>query len=181
MSRLEDAEARMRALEAEIFQLKRFGRDRFEHGDVIRFAKTYAGVKMPQEYVFAAIKTGENEWFTTASRTKTREKFTYDELIQFVIAYPAATDVEVATSWVDITRVDVVATTEATNRVSPSDYADTRAAEANSDDDVVPLPKRRPVEFGRGLYRPVKDEPEPEVPYVGIPRADYERSVETDR
>jgi hypothetical protein len=29
VSRLQEAEARMRALESEIYQLKRFGRDRF--------------------------------------------------------------------------------------------------------------------------------------------------------
>lgn len=46
MSRLEEAEQRLRALEREIFQLKRFGRDQFEVGDVIRFNKTHNAVRI---------------------------------------------------------------------------------------------------------------------------------------
>jgi len=101
VSRIEEAEARMRALEREIFQLKRFGRDRFVDGDVIRFNKTHdAQDGTGKTYTYAAVKTPMG-WFITGQHRRTIH--TYDELIQFVVQYPAAENVQVATAWVDVT------------------------------------------------------------------------------
>lgn len=102
MGRLEEAEARMRELEREIFQLRRFGRDRFVDGDVIRFTKTHdVGSGMPgKSYTYAAVKTPAG-WSMTGQHRKAI--YAYDELIEFVVQHPAATDVQVATAWVDVT------------------------------------------------------------------------------
>jgi len=100
MSRLEEALARMKELEKEIFQLRRFGRDRFGVGDVIRFTRTYGN---GNTYTYAAVKVADDKWFTTASEVTTRHRYTYDQLIQFIIQHPAAATVEVATAWVDVT------------------------------------------------------------------------------
>jgi hypothetical protein len=101
MSRLQEAEARMRALESEIFQLKRFGRDRFKTGDVIRFNKTYdAQDGTGKTYTYAVVKTPSG-WSLTGQHRKT--VYTYDELIEFVVQHPTATDVQVATAWIDVT------------------------------------------------------------------------------
>jgi len=101
VSRLEEAEQRLRHLEREIFQLKRFGRDRFENGDVIRFNKTHdAQDGTGKTYTYAAVKTPMG-WSLTGQHR--RSIHTYDELIEFVVQYPAAENVQVATAWVDVT------------------------------------------------------------------------------
>lgn len=102
MGRLEEAEARMRELEREIFQLRRFGRDRFVDGDVIRFTKTHdVGAGRPtKSYTYAAVKTPAG-WSMTGQHRKAI--YAYDELIEFVVQHPTATDVQVATAWVDVT------------------------------------------------------------------------------
>lgn len=102
MGRLEEAEARMRELEREIFQLRRFGRDRFVDGDIIRFTKTHdVGAGRPtKSYTYAAVKTPAG-WSMTGQHRKAI--YAYDELIEFVVQHPAATDVQVATAWVDVT------------------------------------------------------------------------------
>jgi hypothetical protein len=101
VSRLEEAEARMRALEREIFQLKRFGRDRFVEGDVIRFSKTHdAQDGTGKTYTYAAVKTPAG-WSLTGQHRRTI--YTYGELIQFVVQHPTAENVQVATNWVDVT------------------------------------------------------------------------------
>jgi hypothetical protein len=98
VSRLEEAEQRLRQLEREIFQLRRFGRDRFEVGDVIRFDKTHnAQDGTGKTYTYAAVKTSAG-WSLTR-----RPVHTYDELIEFVVQYPAAENVQVATAWIDVT------------------------------------------------------------------------------
>jgi hypothetical protein len=100
VSRLEEAEARMRALEKEIFQLRRFGRDRFVDGDVIRFNKIHhAADDTHKSYSYVSIKVGLY-WYLTGQQR--RERYTYDELIQFVIQHPVAENVQVATAWVDV-------------------------------------------------------------------------------
>jgi hypothetical protein len=103
VSRLEEAELRMRALEREIFQLRRFGRDRFVDGDVIRFNKTHdAQNGTGKTYTYAAVKTPAG-WSLTGQHRRTIH--TYDELIEYVVQYPTAEHVQVATNWVDVTEV----------------------------------------------------------------------------
>jgi hypothetical protein len=92
----------MRALEREIFQLKRFGRDRFVDGDVIRFNKTHDAQDVTSKtYTYVAVKTSAGWSLTGQHRRPLR---TYDELIEYVVQHPAATDVQVATAWVDVTQ-----------------------------------------------------------------------------
>lgn len=134
MSRLEEAEQRLRQLEKEIFQLKRFGRDRFEIGDVIRFTKTHnAADDTHKSYSYVAIKIGFY-WYLTGQQR--RERYTYDELIEFVVQYPAAENVQVATAWVHVT--------EAANEAVKFDAVDgpypyTKTGEP--DYEIVPLKK----------------------------------------
>jgi len=101
VSRLEEAEQRLRQLEREIFQLKRFGRDRFEVGDVIRFTKTFTPGTTPKMYSYVAIKI-EGGWCLSGSGDR-RRMYDYDELIAYVVQHPAAENVQVATAWVDVT------------------------------------------------------------------------------
>lgn len=118
MSRLEEAELHLRRLEREIFQLRRFGRDRFENGDVIRFDKTHpAQDGTGKTYTYAAVKTPAG-WSLTGQHR--RSIHTYDELIEFVVQYPMATDVQVATAWVDVTKAADEIRGEKTSFVSPS-------------------------------------------------------------
>lgn len=83
----------MRALEAELAMLKRFGDGaRFVDGDVIRFTKTHdVGAGITMSYTYAAIKTSAG-WYLTGQHRK--PQIDYDELIAFVTQRPAATDVE---------------------------------------------------------------------------------------
>lgn len=179
MSRLADIEARLASLEREAALLRRFGDDaRLVVGDVIRFTKRYPDTP-DDPYLYAAIKTPKG-WYTTASPERSRPTLsTYDQLIQFIVQHPVAEDVEVAVSWVDVTEVQA-SPSGITNDVfvSPT-YPDplsrgslvSTSAPAEPKYDVAPLPRRRAVEFGRGLYRPVEDDqdsdpdpdPEPEV------------------
>jgi hypothetical protein len=105
MGRLEEAEEALRQLQKEIFHLRKFGRDRFADGDVIRFTKSYdssfSGGKR-NVYTYAAIRAG-GFWWTTAQVGAPAKRLRYDDLIQFIIQHPAATDVQVATHWVDVT------------------------------------------------------------------------------
>ena len=153
MTRLADIEARLASLEREAALLRRFGDDtRLVVGDVIRFTKTHHAVDgTVSAYTYAALKTPAG-WYLTARHHK--PVVTYDELIAFIVQHPLAEDVEVAVSWVDVTEVHAVkAVPDPLSRgslVSTSAPAD--------DSDAVPLSRRRAVEFGRGLYRPVKDD-----------------------
>lgn len=105
VSRLEDIEARMRSLEAEAAQLRRFGDEtRFVEGDVIRFTKVWPD-NPDVRYTYAAIKTCRG-WYTTRERIRNDSYdkiMSYDMLIQFIIQHPTAEDVQVATHWVDVT------------------------------------------------------------------------------
>lgn len=100
MSRLDDALASLRRLEAEIRQLERFGRDSFEDGDVVRFTKTYGVTEPePRTYIHAAVKTPVG-WYLTGQNRKT--VWTYDELIEFIVQYPLAENIVVAVTWADV-------------------------------------------------------------------------------
>lgn len=100
MSRLDDALASLRRLEAEIRQLERFGRDSFENGDVVRFTKTYGVTEPePRTYIHAAVKTPVG-WYLTGQNRKT--VWTYDELIEFIVQYPLAENIVVAVTWADV-------------------------------------------------------------------------------
>lgn len=100
MSRLDDALASLRRLEAEIRQLERFGRDSFEDGDVVRFTKTYGVTEPePKTYTYAAVKTPVG-WYLTGQHR--RPQVTYDELIEFIVKYPLAENIVVAVTWADV-------------------------------------------------------------------------------
>lgn len=116
MSRIDDIDARLRELERERANLVRFGDGaRFVDGDVIRFTKTHdAGAGTTASYTYAAIRTPAG-WYLTGQHRK--PQVTYDELIAFVTQRPAATDVEVAYNWVDVTQTGGVST-PATNDVN---------------------------------------------------------------
>jgi hypothetical protein len=118
VSRLEDAEARLRQLEKEIFQLRRFGRDRFVDGDVIRFNKTHEAQEgTDKTYTYVAVKTMAG-WSLTGQHRRTIH--TYDQLIEFVVRCPTATDVQVATAWVDVTEASDEVRANVSNWVAPA-------------------------------------------------------------
>lgn len=101
MSRLEDAKASLRRLEAEIAQLERFGDgERFNDGDVIRFTKTYNSAQVKGTYTYAALKTSRG-WYVTG-RSYSKDVYTYDELIELITCSPCATDIQVSTTWQDV-------------------------------------------------------------------------------
>lgn len=101
MSRIDTIKARLRELERELESLERFGRDRFEVGDVIRFKRDFRNYKTTKTYTYAALKTPHG-WYVTGKSVSSMSSnvYTYDELIAFIAE---AYDVEVATGWVDVT------------------------------------------------------------------------------
>lgn len=95
--RITELEEYIKQANEELFELKRFGRDRFEEGDVIRFTKTFApGSNAEQTYTYVALK-GRVSWHLSGDET-----LSYDKLIAKIVQAPAADDVEVAVRWVSV-------------------------------------------------------------------------------
>lgn len=102
MSRKEDIEARMRALEAERAQLDRYGEDIYDEGDVIKFVKSFKIVRRGNEYVtseFIATKSfastrdftyvalkADGKWFMTGRRDNEGRGMPWDSLVEFMYA-----------------------------------------------------------------------------------------------
>lgn len=77
-SRTEVIEARLRDLEAELADIKRFGEDTYEDGDVLTFKGDYNG---PKTYAYAALKAG-GKWHLTGG--KAIQHASWDALVEFM-------------------------------------------------------------------------------------------------
>lgn len=78
LSRTEVIEARLRELEAELTDIKRFGTDAYDEGDVLTFKGDYNG---PKTYAYAAIKAG-GKWHLTGG--KAIQHASWDQLVEFM-------------------------------------------------------------------------------------------------